>query len=265
MPLVRFRHEGRPTLGVLRHATTPEVTALPLSLAALLALPLADAQAAVEQATGPALPFTSADALPPVDEQEVWAAGVTYRRSRDAGSKSRATRPSTTTSTLRPGRRSSSRRARPGSSRTASRSASAPIPGWDVPEAEIGLVINAAGEIVGYLAGNDMSSRSIEGENALYLPQAKVYEASCALSALIARCGRRRHCRSACRSASAVGQKRCMPPRPAVMPCSASFLNSSPGSRWHYRCRPELCCDWDRTRTRRRCDGRTRRRDHRDS
>ena len=55
-----------------------------------------------------------------------------------------------------------------------------------MPEAEIGLVINAAGEIVGYLAGNDMSSRSIEGENALYLPQAKVYEASCALSALIA-------------------------------------------------------------------------------
>ena len=83
MPLIRFRHDGRPTLGVLRNAATPEVIPLPLSLAELLALPLTQAQAAVEHATGPVLPFSPADALPPVDEQEVWAAGVTYRRSRD--------------------------------------------------------------------------------------------------------------------------------------------------------------------------------------
>ena len=53
--------------------------------------------------------------------------------------------------------------------------------GWDVPEPELALVISAAGEIVGYTIGNDVSSRSIEGENPLYLPQAKVYRGSCAL------------------------------------------------------------------------------------
>ena len=52
---------------------------------------------------------------------------------------------------------------------------------WDVPEPELALVLNRAGEIVGYAAGNDVSSRSIEGENPLYLPQAKVYDGSCAL------------------------------------------------------------------------------------
>jgi 2-dehydro-3-deoxy-D-arabinonate dehydratase len=57
--------------------------------------------------------------------------------------------------------------------------------GWDVPEGEVGLVVNAHGEIFGYVIGNDMSSRSIEGENALYLPQAKCYEKSCALGPYI--------------------------------------------------------------------------------
>jgi 2-dehydro-3-deoxy-D-arabinonate dehydratase len=56
---------------------------------------------------------------------------------------------------------------------------------WNVPEPELTLVINQYGEIVGYTAGNDMSSRSIEGENPLYLPQAKVYNASCALGPAI--------------------------------------------------------------------------------
>jgi 2-dehydro-3-deoxy-D-arabinonate dehydratase len=57
--------------------------------------------------------------------------------------------------------------------------------GWDVPEPELALVISAAGEIVGYTIGNDVSSRSIEGENPLYLPQAKVYRGSCALGPAI--------------------------------------------------------------------------------
>jgi 2-dehydro-3-deoxy-D-arabinonate dehydratase len=52
---------------------------------------------------------------------------------------------------------------------------------WSVPEPELALVINRGGTIVGYTIGNDMSSRDIEGENPLYLPQAKVYDGSCAL------------------------------------------------------------------------------------
>lgn len=56
---------------------------------------------------------------------------------------------------------------------------------WNVPEPELTLVINQYGEIIGYTAGNDMSSRSIEGENPLYLPQAKIYDASCALGPAI--------------------------------------------------------------------------------
>src|ERR1019366_7921658 len=52
---------------------------------------------------------------------------------------------------------------------------------WSVPEPELTLLINHRGQIIGSTAGNDMSSRDIEGENPLYLPQAKVYDGSCAL------------------------------------------------------------------------------------
>jgi 2-dehydro-3-deoxy-D-arabinonate dehydratase len=57
---------------------------------------------------------------------------------------------------------------------------------WNVPEPELALLITPAGKITGYTIGNDMSSRSIEGENPLYLPQAKVYDASCALGPCVA-------------------------------------------------------------------------------
>ena len=52
---------------------------------------------------------------------------------------------------------------------------------WSVPEPELALVLNSRGKVMGYTIGNDMSSRDIEGENLLYLPQAKIYEGSCAL------------------------------------------------------------------------------------
>jgi 2-dehydro-3-deoxy-D-arabinonate dehydratase len=59
---------------------------------------------------------------------------------------------------------------------------------WNVPEPELALVVNAGGEIVGYTIGNDVSSRDIEGENPLYLPQAKVYDGSCAVGPGIVLC-----------------------------------------------------------------------------
>ena len=120
--------------------------------------------------------------LAPIDPQrEVWAAGVTYLRSRDAR------RTESTVADLydrvyaaaRPElffKASGWRVVGTGMSiriRADSR--------WNVPEPELVCVINHQGEIVGYCAGNDVSSRDIEGENPLYLPQAKVYDGSCAL------------------------------------------------------------------------------------
>ena len=59
---------------------------------------------------------------------------------------------------------------------------------WSVPEPELALVINSRGSIVGFTVGNDMSSRDIEGKNLLYLPQAKIYQRSCALGPCITLC-----------------------------------------------------------------------------
>lgn len=120
--------------------------------------------------------------LPPVDRQDIWAAGVTYERSRAARQEEAqdggdvyarvytATRPELFFKAQAPwvvgahdavGIRCDAI--------------------WNVPEPELALVANPALQIVGYTIGNDMSSRDIEGENPLYLPQAKIYTRSCAL------------------------------------------------------------------------------------
>lgn len=120
--------------------------------------------------------------LAPIEaSQEVWASGVTYLRSRDARQAESETgdiyaqvylaeRPELFMKAVgwRVRGPQDTIRVRPDST-------------WDVPEPELTLVINCHQEIVGYAAGNDVSSRSIEGANPLYLPQAKVYEGSCAL------------------------------------------------------------------------------------
>jgi 2-dehydro-3-deoxy-D-arabinonate dehydratase len=124
------------------------------------------------------------DALAPIGQQEVWAAGVTYFRSRTARmeeSKSAgggdfydrvysADRPEIFFKAT-PHRVSG-----PGQNVRIRRDSK-----WNVPEPELALAINSLGEIYGYTIGNDMSSRDIEGENPLYLPQAKVYAQSCGL------------------------------------------------------------------------------------
>jgi 2-dehydro-3-deoxy-D-arabinonate dehydratase len=136
-------------------------------------------RALTEPAAGP-VP-AGATVLCPIDAQEVWAAGVTYRRSRDARMEESgdpdhydrvyvADRPE-----LFP-KAAPGRAVGPGEN-IGIRADST----WDVPEPELGLVADARGTVVAYVLGNDVSSRSIEGENPLYLPQAKVYAASCAL------------------------------------------------------------------------------------
>ncbi|MGN6743828.1 MAG: fumarylacetoacetate hydrolase family protein [Amnibacterium sp.] len=152
------------------------------TLAELLALPLGEARARIDAAAGE--PVTGR-LLAPVDEQEVWAAGVTYERSRDErmAESTEASIYDRVYVAERPElflKAPAWRVVAPGAP-VAIRADS----DWDVPEPELALVFNAAGELFGYVPGNDMSSRSIEGENPLYLPQAKVYEAACALGPAI--------------------------------------------------------------------------------
>ena len=120
----------------------------------------------------------------PIEHQEVWAAGVTYFRSRsarieeskDAGGGDfydrvySAERPELFFKAV------AHKVAGPNSKVRIRRDAT-----WSVPEPELALLVNPRGQIIGYTIGNDMSSRDIEGTNPLYLPQAKVYDRSCAL------------------------------------------------------------------------------------
>jgi 2-dehydro-3-deoxy-D-arabinonate dehydratase len=130
----------------------------------------------------PAHPLDSIRLLTPVESQEVWAAGVTYLRSKEARMEEsefsstaydhvyEAARPEIFFKSL------PDKVVSPGEPVGIRRDAL-----WNVPEPELALVINSSGKTVGYTIGNDMSSRDIEGENLLYLPQAKIYTASCAV------------------------------------------------------------------------------------
>ena len=138
--------------------------------------------AAARQTSTPEWPLDQVRLLTPVESQEVWAAGVTYLRSKQARMDEsdfsaraydhvyEAPRPEiffksfphkVVASGDAVGIRQDAR--------------------WSVPEPELALVMNSAGRVVGYTIGNDMSSRDIEGENLLYLPQAKIYSRSCAI------------------------------------------------------------------------------------
>jgi len=143
-----------------------------------------DLESTLSAAVSAARPAKLDGILAPIEHQEVWAAGVTYYRSRGARMEESkaagggdfydrvytAARPelffkSTAARTVGPGGKVRIRKDAK----------------WSVPEPELTLAINSRGSIVGYTIGNDMSSRDIEGENPLYLPQAKVYDGSCAL------------------------------------------------------------------------------------
>ncbi|MFB6308904.1 MAG: fumarylacetoacetate hydrolase family protein [Haloarculaceae archaeon] len=121
----------------------------------------------------------------PVDADEVWAAGVTYRISEEAREEE-SEEPEIYLNVYDADRPEIFFKATP--SRTVGPGDEVGIredSEWDVPEPELGVVLYE-GEIVGYTIGNDMSSRSIEGQNPLYLPQAKVYDRCCSLGPCIA-------------------------------------------------------------------------------
>ena len=203
MQLCRFYHPGQgDRLGQLVEGSVydvtasgvPELATLSALLEASVATPIEVVLQGVPLKDLPAHAFADLDQepsveaphlLPPVDRQEVWAAGVTYAWSREARVREAKTkdvyvrvyeaeRPELFFKCLGEkavgpndwiGLRGDSR--------------------WNVPEPELTLVMNPAMHIVGYTAGNDVSSRDIEGENPLYLPQAKVYHHACALGPVI--------------------------------------------------------------------------------
>jgi 2-dehydro-3-deoxy-D-arabinonate dehydratase len=122
--------------------------------------------------------------LPPIGSQEIWAAGVTYLKSRDARmEESQESGAASLYDRVYDAERPELFfKATP--ARTAGHGQQVYIrkdSAWNVPEPELTLFINSNGKIQGYTCGNDMSSRSIEGENALYLPQAKIYERSASI------------------------------------------------------------------------------------
>src|SRR5262245_44093770 len=160
------------------------------SLADLLEAPN-PAQAAAElPPRGAKLPLDSVTVLAPIDRQEVWAAGVTYRRSKVARmeeSESAAVFYDKVYEAKRPElffKATPHRVVGPGQPVRIRADAK-----WNVPEPELALVLNSRLELVGFTIGNDMSSRDIEGENPLYLPQAKVYNACCALGPVVTLAG----------------------------------------------------------------------------
>jgi 2-dehydro-3-deoxy-D-arabinonate dehydratase len=130
-------------------------------------------------------PMEAVDSLrAPIGEQEVWAAGVTYYRSRDARmEESKAAGGGNFYDRVYGAERpelffkATAHRVVGHYGKVAIRRDAT----WSVPEPELTLLISPGGKILGYTIGNDMSSRDIEGENPLYLPQAKVYSRSCAL------------------------------------------------------------------------------------
>lgn len=120
--------------------------------------------------------------LPPLDRQEVWAAGVTYKRSQVARMEESEAAASCYDRVYVADRPELFFKAQPW--RVAASGQPIRIrqdSTWNVPEPELGLVLNSSLKLVGFTIGNDVSSRDIEGENPLYLPQAKVYDQSCAL------------------------------------------------------------------------------------
>jgi 2-dehydro-3-deoxy-D-arabinonate dehydratase len=140
------------------------------------------AVAAVAESDLPILAADSVELLTPVESQEIWAAGVTYQRSKTARMEESDFSASAYDLVYDAVRPEIFFKSMPEKVVGSAGSVGIRNDGkWNVPEPELVLVVNSKHHLVGYSIGNDMSSRDIEGENLLYLPQAKVYSKSCAI------------------------------------------------------------------------------------
>lgn len=190
MRLVKVRAAGKDAVGLVeqRHI-------IPLSMSSGQYATLSDvlnsedpAATATLLADRSATPWeiTDVTVLAPIDQQEVWAAGVTYRRSKTARMEESEGAARFYDLVYEAARPELFFKATP--HRVVGHHAPVRIrqdASWNVPEPELALVLNRDLKLVGFTVGNDMSSRDIEGENPLYLPQAKVYNGSCALGPCI--------------------------------------------------------------------------------
>lgn len=175
--LARVSAGGRTHLALWRDGRFFDLR--PLTLDVLLRLSLGEIRTVLDR---PDRGVVRPDELAaPVESQEVWGAGVTYRRSREA--RLEESREPTIYEQVYDSARpelffkAAGWRVIGDGGEVGVRADST----WDVPEPELAVLTNSAGEIVAYACGNDMSSRSIEGENPLFLPQAKIYDRSCAI------------------------------------------------------------------------------------
>jgi 2-dehydro-3-deoxy-D-arabinonate dehydratase len=204
MKVCRFQRPGmeKPSIGVVVNGNVYDITRKSRSGSFTALLESENLEKALREALkDPAAPICrwqeldrSAEPgalrlLAPLTRQEVWAAGVTYLRSREARIEESAGGGSFYDRVYHAPRpelffKANARRVagphEPVRIRRDSR--------WNVPEPELALWVNSRGKLTGFTIGNDMSSRDIEGENPLYLPQAKIYQGSCALGPVIVPC-----------------------------------------------------------------------------
>jgi 2-dehydro-3-deoxy-D-arabinonate dehydratase len=189
MQLIKFAVEGDPThrVGLLDDQTVIGLASGRRCLSDLLHSSDVEKRIGHSKAeAGEALALGSVRVLAPVDEHEVWGAGVTYQRSkvaREQESDEAATFYDRVYTAPRPElffKATAQRAVGTGQSIRVRRDSR-----WCVPEPELALVLSPSLRLVGYTIGNDVSARDIEGENPLYLPQAKIYDACCALGPAI--------------------------------------------------------------------------------
>jgi 2-dehydro-3-deoxy-D-arabinonate dehydratase len=186
MKICRFKNKaGEIRVGLVNEdSTVLDLTSSGITqLETLLELDNPDLPSLLAEFPGlPRVSLSEVQLCAPVERQEVWGAGVTYLRSKTARmeeSDFSASAYDKVYSAERPEIffKSLAEKVAAAGEEVGIRSDAR----WNVPEPELALVLNSAGKIMGYTIGNDMSSRDIEGENLLYLPQAKTYHRSCAL------------------------------------------------------------------------------------